>query len=183
MSLLNFFSDNAKPLMDQFTIISSISTQLSKIFIVKQTPTNETLVLKLDNENTNEQNEIAILNQIKSLKIPHCILIKDIIPLTPEISSKLNIESTNSSLFIFPQYFKFGVKDEWDLYDIARITRQVLTALKGLHSNKIAHLDINTSNLMMDKDRNMVLIDFGLSRRFSGDVEDVHPLGVGTSVI
>ncbi|KAG5459333.1 MAG: kinase-like domain-containing protein, partial [Olpidium bornovanus] len=51
-----------------------------------------------------------------------------------------------------------------DLITIARQAKELMTALRAIHSVGIAHLDVNPSNMMMDNKGRLVLIDFGLAR-------------------
>ncbi|EGR28760.1 protein kinase domain protein [Ichthyophthirius multifiliis] len=44
-----------------------------------------------------------------------------------------------------------------------RIYKQIIQALDYLHQNKIAHRDIKLDNILLDKNNNVKLIDFGFS--------------------
>ena len=45
-------------------------------------------------------------------------------------------------------------------------TRQLCDALRHIHANNILHLDVKPSNIMIDNDGNLVLIDFGISKHY-----------------
>lgn len=47
---------------------------------------------------------------------------------------------------------------------------QLIDAVKQIHAKKVAHLDLNLQNLMLDSDYNLNLIDFGLSHT----AESIH---------
>lgn len=51
--------------------------------------------------------------------------------------------------------------------DAAFILHQLASAIYHCHSNNIVHRDIKPDNIMIDKDLNITLIDFGLSKVFS----------------
>ena len=49
--------------------------------------------------------------------------------------------------------------------EVRNILPQILSALKEVHQNEIWHLDIKPGNIMLDKDGNAYLIDFGASKQ------------------
>ena len=49
--------------------------------------------------------------------------------------------------------------------EVRNILSQILEALKEVHQNEIWHLDLKPGNIMIDKDRNAYLIDFGASKQ------------------
>jgi serine/threonine protein kinase len=60
--------------------------------------------------------------------------------------------------------------------EIAYMSKEILTALKFLHDNWLAHRDLKSANIMLDMSGNVKLIDFGLCSDISqGEV--VHMVG------
>lgn len=59
---------------------------------------------------------------------------------------------------------------------------QIATALSYMHQHKMLHLDLKPGNIMVRKDNKLVLIDFGLSKRFDADgrPETSTTIGHGT---
>lgn len=57
---------------------------------------------------------------------------------------------------------------------------QVADALKYLHSFNILHLDIKPSNILIDNNERLVLIDFGISKRYDseGNQTSTTPAGI-----
>jgi len=49
-----------------------------------------------------------------------------------------------------------------------KIIKGICDGLKYLHGEKIFHLDLKPSNILLDKDMVPKIADFGLSRLFSG---------------
>lgn len=46
-----------------------------------------------------------------------------------------------------------------------RIIKQIISGLQHLHSNGIVHLDISAENILLDKDYNVKIADFGLAKK------------------
>ncbi len=44
-----------------------------------------------------------------------------------------------------------------------RLMAQILVALRHVHEKNVIHRDIKPDNIMLDKDQNAILIDFGLA--------------------
>ncbi len=67
---------------------------------------------------------------------------------------------------LYPSTLKsFIVNGGYGLKDIKNISRQILLGVYHLHSYGICHQDIKPSNILIDKDYHVVLIDFGISRK------------------
>ena len=48
--------------------------------------------------------------------------------------------------------------------DAAEVVRKILEALNHLHSIGIVHRDLKPDNVMIDKNKELKIIDFGLSK-------------------
>ena len=65
--------------------------------------------------------------------------------------------------------------------DVAlRYTNQLASALRFIHQKRMMHLDIKPSNILLDDDGNVVLIDFGLSKQYdnAGQQTSTTPVGI-----
>lgn len=58
---------------------------------------------------------------------------------------------------------------------------QIADALKYLHSLNILHLDIKPSNILIDNNECLVLIDFGISKRYDSDGNQTSTTPAGIS--
>ena len=59
--------------------------------------------------------------------------------------------------------------------------RQVASALSYLHDRNTMHLDVKPSNVLIDKEGNAVLIDFGISKHYDYDGHQTSSTPVGIS--
>lgn len=55
--------------------------------------------------------------------------------------------------------------------EIRRITMQLCKALEHLHRHGIIHRDVNPKNIILDEKLHLTLIDYGISRLFTGNRE------------
>lgn len=56
-----------------------------------------------------------------------------------------------------------------------RIFRQILSAVEQIHKANIVHRDLKLENILLDKDRNVMICDFGLGRTFKdGEGKDMR---------
>ena len=66
--------------------------------------------------------------------------------------------------------------------DAIRYIKDIATALKHLHDNRMLHLDLKPKNVMRNNDGELFLIDFGLSKQYdeNGEPESSSTIGLGT---
>ncbi|KAJ3187524.1 hypothetical protein HDU85_006819 [Gaertneriomyces sp. JEL0708] len=147
---------------------SDIKTELSSIqHAIDTHHNNKRVVLKrLNDDNDAANHELVILQKIKENNLPYVLKLHDTF-----------IDENGSRVLVFPQYQRFEC-DKLDLVDVAKYTRQLVTGLKAAHDLGIAHLDVTICNLMLDDNRNLVIIDWGLARICKPG--ESHPIGRGT---
>jgi serine/threonine-protein kinase len=95
----------------------------------------------------------------------------------PHIVNVLEVFEENNTAYIIMEYIKgcslkYMLNKEGVLSEnkLLRYVHQIGNALDFVHEKNIVHLDIKPSNILIDKDNNARLIDFGVSKRY--DVEE-----------
>lgn len=112
---------------------------------------------------------------IASLKNEHIIQIYDI------------FEENNTAYYVMEYVSCGSLKDKVDIHgalseDMAiRYISQVSDALSYLHSNNILHLDIKPSNVLLDDQDRVILIDFGISKHYDSEGEQTSTTPAGVS--
>lgn len=91
----------------------------------------------------------------------------------PYIVNVLEVFEENNTAYIVMEYIagsslkdklaKEGILPE---AEVLRYIHQIGEALQFVHKKNILHLDIKPSNILIDKDNNARLIDFGVSKRY-----------------
>lgn len=100
---------------------------------------------------------------IASLRNEHIIKIYDI------------FEENNTAYYVMEYVFHGSLKDmverEGALAEPRAINYiyQIADTLRYLHSHNILHLDIKPSNVLIDDDDKVILIDFGISKHYDSD--------------
>jgi serine/threonine protein kinase len=65
--------------------------------------------------------------------------------------------------------------------DIWKWSRQLISALYTCHEQQmVTHLDIKPENLVLDQNNNLIVVDFGQSKVFENDDDDLTGKRFGT---
>lgn len=103
------------------------------------------------------------------------------------IISIYDIFEENGTAYYVMEYVGCGsLKDKIENYgaihdsEALLYIRQIADALKYLHDRKIMHLDIKPSNILLRDTNEVVLIDFGISKRYddTGEQTSSTPIGI-----
>lgn len=97
----------------------------------------------------------------------------------PYIVNVLEVFEENNTAYIVMEYIsgcslKYMMETKGVLSEskLLKYTRQIGEALVFVHQNNILHLDIKPSNILIDKNDNARLIDFGVSKRYDLESEE-----------
>ena len=107
----------------------------------------------------------------------------------PGIVRVIEAFDTNNTSYIAMQYLGGGSLDDLIARrgklaedEALRYARGIGEALEYMHSHKMLHLDLKPSNVMLNRQGDPVIIDFGLSKQYdeSGNPESSTTVGGGT---
>ena len=104
----------------------------------------------------------------------------------PNIIRIIDVFDENSTSYYVMEYIEGGSLENklgttgLSMSDATRYILQVAETLKYIHKKNIAHLDIKPSNIMLNGNDEIVLIDFGVSKQYdfsTGEQTSVSPVG------
>ena len=103
----------------------------------------------------------------------------------PNIIRIIDVFDENSTSYYVMEYIEGGSLENklgttgLSMSEATRYILQVAEALKYIHKKNIAHLDIKPSNIMLNGNDEIVLIDFGVSKQYdlTGGQTSVSPVG------
>ena len=107
----------------------------------------------------------------------------------PHIIKVLEYFETNNTVYYAMEYVEGGSLDEYIAQksglpeaECVKYTKQIGAALSYMHTHKMLHLDLKPGNVMLRKNGDAVLIDFGLSKQYdeNGEPESSITVGGGT---
>ena len=107
----------------------------------------------------------------------------------PNIIKVIESFEANNTIYYVMEYIGGGSLDDYIAKnnglkedEAIRIIKQIGNALSFMHDNKMIHLDLKPSNIMMKESGDVVLIDFGLSKQYdsNGEPESSTKVGAGT---
>ena len=107
----------------------------------------------------------------------------------PNIVKVLEYFGANNTIYYAMEYVEGGnldtyitQKDGLPEAECVKYAKQIGTALSYMHAHKMLHLDLKPGNIMLRKNGDAVLIDFGLSKQYdeNGNPETSTTVGGGT---
>ena len=107
----------------------------------------------------------------------------------PHIVKVLEYFEANNTVYYAMEYVEGGNLDNYIKQhnglpeaECVKYARQIGSALSYMHAHKMLHLDLKPGNVMLRKNGDAVLIDFGLSKQYdeNGEPESSTSVGSGT---
>ena len=145
------------------------SGAFGKVVLGKHILTNELVAIKIldktilshtPDDYQSVKQEISIL---KSVKHKHIVQLYDVL-------------QTSRHIFIIMEYCEgkdlldyILTKSKLSEEESLKYFQQLINALFYLHSQNIAHRDIKIDNMLLDRNRDLKLVDFGLSTKYPDD--------------
>jgi formylglycine-generating enzyme required for sulfatase activity len=106
----------------------------------------------------------------------------------PNIAKVSEVFEANNTVYIVMQYIRgeslidrINHLKKIPVNDAVRYTLQICDALEEVHRNNILHLDIKPGNILLDKQDNAKLIDFGISKQYNDKNEETSHSILGKS--
>ncbi|XP_060865471.1 cyclin-dependent kinase 9-like [Metopolophium dirhodum] len=127
--------------------------------------------------NTTEGFPITALREVRILqKLRHENIVRLIEICYNEAKEENNYRSKFYLILEFCEYDLARLLNakyvQFDLSEIKELIRQLLNGLHYMHTNKILHRDLKTSNILVTNEGILKIADFGLSRSFSIPTKD-----------
>lgn len=105
----------------------------------------------------------------------------------PNIIKVLDVFEENGTAYYVMEYIEGGSlsdlinkKGSLSEAETLNYTRQIASALQYIHANNMNHLDVKPGNVLLRKNGDVVLIDFGMSKNYDkmGEATTSSPIGV-----
>lgn len=102
------------------------------------------------------------------------------------IVSVFDVTENEENFFLVMEYIKGPTLSEYiqenhplDIETVLNFTRQIIDGIKHAHDTKIVHRDIKPQNILVEKDKTLKILDFGIAKALSETTmtETNHVLG------
>ncbi|MDE6553030.1 MAG: serine/threonine protein kinase [Muribaculaceae bacterium] len=107
----------------------------------------------------------------------------------PNIIHVLDLFEQNNTAYYVMEYLDGGSldkliadKNKLSVTEATLLIRQISDALEYMHQHRMVHLDLKPANIMLNRNGEAILIDFGLTKEFDeyGEPESSTTIGHGT---
>ncbi|ORY97418.1 kinase-like domain-containing protein, partial [Syncephalastrum racemosum] len=105
----------------------------------------------------------------------------------PNIVKLFNVVETEKYIGIILEYASGGELFEYILAhrslkekDARRLFAQLVSSVQYMHRKKVVHRDLKLENLLLDRNRNIIVTDFGFANQFSSKEDDLMATSCGS---
>jgi len=159
-----------------YTLLHTIGdTHLNPVYLARKDNTEKTVVIK-----TMHLNDESFLNECQIFSLPpHDSIIKSeelfkeaLVEFRPEDRSVFTLKEGGLRNVIVMElaengdFFAYLLKGPFTESIARYYFEQILDAIEHLHNNNYCHLDLKIENVLLNKDFNIKLTDFGFSTQF-----------------
>ncbi|KIY48544.1 Pkinase-domain-containing protein, partial [Fistulina hepatica ATCC 64428] len=117
------------------------------------------------------EREIEVL---RTLKHPHIVRLYDVIETDKYIGIILEYASGGE---LFDHILAHRYLRE---RDAAKLFHQLISGVWYIHEKKIVHRDLKLENLLLDRNRNVIITDFGFANKFEHRADDLMQTSCGS---
>ncbi|XP_065829641.1 NUAK family SNF1-like kinase 1 [Oscarella lobularis] len=155
--------------MGAYRVIKTLgSGTYGKVKLAENTTTGQLVALKIIEKSSikNAREMVRVRREVTiqyALKHPHITQIYDVMEDSQRIVLVMEYVS-GGELFDY-----IATKKVLTEAEARHVFRQVVSAVHYCHKNGVTHRDLKLENILLDENRNVKLIDFGLSNMFTPD--------------
>jgi len=151
------------------------------VFVAQDKTNREIVALKRINTQQEENGfpitairEVKILKALGALKHENIVTLKEIVT-SKETKGKENFPDKVFMVFEYMEYDLTGILDTPEIRfsadHVKSWSQQLLKGVHFMHTNKIMHRDLKSSNLLVNKKGELKIADWGLARSWSRDMK------------
>ncbi|KAG0209540.1 hypothetical protein BGX28_010238 [Mortierella sp. GBA30] len=153
--------------------------EFAKVKLGMHTETGEEVAIKLIRrqsvDNTPRINKIGReISVLRTIRHPHIISLFDVIETERYIGIVIEYAS-GGELFDHILAHRY-LKER----DACRLFAQLMSGVHYLHSKHIVHRDLKLENLLLDRNRNIMITDFGFANQFDSTTRDLMSTSCGS---
>ncbi|KAF7729894.1 hypothetical protein EC973_003628 [Apophysomyces ossiformis] len=105
----------------------------------------------------------------------------------PNIVKLINVVQTERYIGIILEYASGGELFEYILAnrylkekDARKLFAQLISSVQYMHQKSVVHRDLKLENLLLDRNRNIIVTDFGFANHFSSESDDLMSTSCGS---
>ncbi|XP_012567400.1 uncharacterized protein [Cicer arietinum] len=167
--------------VSEFEMINKINEgTYGVVYKAKDKKTGEIVALKKVKMNIEREgfpmSALREMNILLSLNHPSIVDVKEVV---------VDDEDCDDGTYMVMEHMQYDLKQLMEVKtqplsigEIKSFMKQLLEGVKYLHDNWILHRDLKTSNILLNKDGQLKICDFGMSRQYGSPLKPYTPLVV-----